>query len=77
MAIRRNRVKLHAIKTSVDAFLFHYSENRDEKDKHKYCPKCLNSWCKHQADKLAQKDTYKARISLPTITETSFPDIIF
>lgn len=66
MAIRQNKGKLYAMKKSVAAILFHYSENPDEEDKHKYCPKDMNSWCKYQADKLTQKNTYRAKITLPS-----------
>ncbi len=62
------------MKKSVAAILFHYSENPNEEDKHKYCPRDVDSWCKYQSDKLTQKNTYKAKVSLPSaITELLKP----
>ena len=52
MAIRQNKSQLYAIKKSVCAILYHCSANEDNEDRHKYCPRSAESWCKYQADKI-------------------------
>ena len=34
-------------------------------DRHKYCPRSAESWCKYQADKTAGKKEYKTKINIP------------
>ena len=65
MAIRQNVANVYAMKKSIIAILYHCSENEDLEDRHKYCPRTAESWCKYQSDKITNKNTYKTNISLP------------
>jgi len=47
LAIRRNTSNLYAMKKAVYAILFHFTENKDASDRHKFCPRDANSWCKY------------------------------
>ena len=65
LAIRQNVGNLYGMKKAVGAILYHLSENSDNEDRHKFCPRTAESWCKFQADKLTGKSTYKDKIALP------------
>ena len=65
LAIRQNIASLYAMKKSVFAILFHFSENSDLEDRHKCCPRSPDSWCKYQSDKITKMSTYKEKISFP------------
>eukprot|EP00795_Rhopilema_esculentum_P000086 gene86-9701_t len=65
LAIRQNVGQLYAMKKAVGAVLYHISENESNEDRHKFCPRSADSWCKFQADKITEKNTYKEKISLP------------
>ena len=66
LAIRQNIGNLYSMKKAVGAILYHMSENDDNEDRHKFCPRTADSWCKFQADKLTGKSTYKDKIALPS-----------
>ena len=66
MAIRQNVNDLYGMKKSVAAVLFHYSESTSSEERHKFCLRTEDSWCKFQADKLTGKSTYKEKITIPT-----------
>eukprot|EP00794_Sanderia_malayensis_P014632 gene14632-16150_t len=64
MAIRQNTGKLYAMKKAVASVLFHCSDLPEE-ERHKFCPRTIDSWCKWQKDKIKNTNTYKKKISLP------------
>lgn len=66
MAIRQNTTNLYAMKKSIIAILFHCSENKDMDDRHKFCPRTKESWCKYQSDKLTKNNSYKPSITIPS-----------
>jgi len=47
LAIRRNTSNLYAMKKAVYAILFHFTENADASERHKFCPRDADSWCKY------------------------------
>ena len=65
LAIRQNAGQIFATKKAVGAVLHHVSENENNEERHKFCPRSADSWCKFQADKITGKNTYKEKISLP------------
>ena len=65
MAIRQNVNDLYGMKKCVAAVLFHYSESTDAEERHKFCLRTENSWCKFQSDKLTGKSTYKENVTIP------------
>ena len=65
MAIRQNVDNLYAMKKSVAAVLFHYSENVDNEARHRFCLRTVDSWCKFQSDKITGKSTYKENFTIP------------
>ena len=74
LAIRQNAGQLYAMKKSILAILLHLTENDNEGDRHKCCPRNKDSWCKFQSDKVTGKSTYKAKDGLPkSIKEVVLP----
>ena len=69
LAIRQNPNQLYAMKKSILAILLRLTENDNEDDQHKCCPRTKDSWCKFQSDKLTGKVTYKRKYSLPKSIE--------
>ena len=65
MAIRQNVDNVYAMKKSIIAILYHCSQNDNEDDRHKFCPRSANSWCSYQSDKHTGKNTYKMNVNLP------------
>eukprot|EP00112_Aurelia_sp_Birch-Aquarium-sp1_P017849 Seg418.7 transcript_id=Seg418.7/GoldUCD/mRNA.D3Y31 product="hypothetical protein" protein_id=Seg418.7/GoldUCD/D3Y31 len=65
MAIRQNVGSVYAMKKSVGALLYHYSENEDLEKRHHFCPRGPNSWCKFQSDKSTGKNSYREKIGIP------------
>lgn len=65
MAIRQNVNSLYQMKKAVIAILFHCSENVSMEERHKFCPRTAESWCKFQADQVTNKTTYKPNITIP------------
>ena len=47
MAIRNNIGNLYAMKKAIGAILYHFTEIRDPYERHKFCPRDNNSWCKY------------------------------
>ena len=45
------------MKKAVGAILYHLSANTNDEERHKFCPRSQDSWCKFQADKITQKST--------------------
>lgn len=64
VAIRNNN-ELYAMKKSVAAILHHCSDNSSLDERHKYCPRASDSWCRYQSDKITGKTTYKTKINIP------------
>ena len=65
MAIRQNLDNVYSMKKSIIAILYHCSENDDQDDRHKFCPRSADSWCSYQSDKHTGENTYKVHVSLP------------
>ena len=70
LPIRQNGDNLYVMKKSVGAILYHLTENNDNEERHKFCPRTVDSWCKYQSDKLTGKETYKIKVNLPTAIKT-------
>ena len=71
LAIRQNTDDLYAMKKSVGAILYHLTENDDNEERHKFCPRTKDSWCKYQSDKLTGKETYKSKVNLPAAIKSA------
>ena len=65
MAIRQNASNLYVMKKAIGAVLYHCSDIANEDDRHKYCPRDANGWCKWQQDKISGISTYKKKVNLP------------
>ena len=59
------------MKKSVGAILYHLTENADSEERHKFCPRTEDSWCKYQSDKLTGKETYKSKVNLPVAIKSA------
>ena len=67
----------YQLKKALGAVLFHCSEAADLETRHHMCPETADSWCKYQADKLNNTDTYKEKPGIPAvIRETIRPVFI-
>lgn len=44
--------------------LHHCSEADSLDERHKFCPRAEDSWCKYQSDKITLKKTYKSKINI-------------
>ena len=54
------------MKKAVIAILFHCTDNANIEERHKFCPRTAESWCKYQAEKINNKTTkYKPNITIP------------
>ena len=69
MATRQNS-DVPSMKKVIDAVLFHCSESEFDEQRHLFCPRTENSWCKWQSDQITGKETYKTKISLPSAIKT-------
>ena len=76
MVIRSNVGKLYQMKKDIALIIHHCSEYlvkvdgsdkkvRDDDARHKFCPGCLESWCKYQKQKVAGEISYKPKINIP------------
>ena len=65
MAIRCNNDDVNAMKRAVCAVPFHCSDVQLETERHKFCPKGENSWCKWQSDKVTGKKECKKKLNIP------------
>lgn len=75
MAIRQNVNNVYAMKKSIIAILFHCSEHTNTTERHKYCPRGKDSWCKCQSDKETGKMTYKEHITLPVAVKEAITPV--
>ena len=69
MAIRQNS-DVPSMKKSIGVVFFHCSESECDEQRHFFCPRNKNSWCKWQSDQITGKETYKTKISLPSAIKT-------
>ena len=69
MAIRQNS-DVPFVKKAIGAVLFHCSESECDEQRHLVCPRTKNSWCKWESDQITEKETYKAKIILPSAIKT-------
>ena len=66
VAIRQNVGSVYAMKKTLGAPLYHYSENKDIEKRHHFCPCGPNSWCKFQSDRSTGKNSYRReQIGIP------------
>ena len=65
MAIRQNS-DVPSMKKAIGVVLFHCSESQCDEQRHLFCPRTKNSWCKWQSDQITGKETYKTKISFPS-----------
>ena len=65
MAIRQNIDNMYAMKKAIIAVMHHSSDIANEEERHKYCPRTKNGWCKWWTDKLNGEKKYKTNINLP------------
>ena len=65
MAIRQNVDNVYAMKKSIIAILYHCSQNDNEDDWHKFCPRSADSWCSYQSGKHTAKNAYEVNVNLP------------
>ena len=63
------------MKKSIFAVLFHRSENKDTEDRHKFCPRSADNWCKYQSNKVIGESTYKEKVSLPLVVKDALKPI--
>ena len=72
MVIRSNKNNIYGMKKGIAAIVHHCSEfldgdnNPDNVQRHKFCPRGADSWCKWQQDQSTGLSTYKSKICLPT-----------
>lgn len=64
IAIRQND-ELYAMKKNIAAALHHLSEAPTLEERHKWCPRTEDSWCKYQVDKIVGSSTYKTKLTFP------------
>ena len=71
MVIRSNKSNIYGMKKGIAAIVHHCSEfldgdnNPDNVQRHKFCPRGADSWCKWQQDQSTGLSTYKSKICLP------------
>ena len=65
VAIRQNVGDLKSMKSSFLASLFHVASNKDNSYHYPHCPIGPNSWCKYNADRTNNTQTYKPSPGLP------------
>lgn len=61
MAIRRNITNLYAMKKAVFAIMFHFTDIPNLSERHKFCPRDVDTWCRYWKD----STTYKPHSSIP------------
>ena len=59
----------YEMKKAVEAVLFHCSEATSLDSRHMMCPRTSESWCKYQADRINNTNTYKHKPGLPIIVK--------
>ena len=72
MAIRQNSSGIYGMKKGVGAVLYHCSDIENEHERHKFCPRDEDSWCKWWSDKIK----YKKKLNLPSAV-TKLLDPVF
>ena len=77
MAIRQNSDSSDNMKRSIIAVLYHNSDIINEDERHKYCPRAENSWCKWWLDKLNGTKKYRKHVSLPLVIKRELEPIFF
>ena len=82
MAIRQNTLSsqnndkekaLYSMKKSVLATLWHCTDMPDNQERHTFCPRESNSWCKYWQN--GGNEDYKSSINLPKIIVPIFLDL--
>ena len=65
VAIWQNVGDLKSMKSSFLASLVHVASNKDNSNYYPHCPIGPNSWCKYNADRASNTQTYKPGPDLP------------
>ena len=47
IAIRRNKTNIYAMKKSIYAILFHFTIILSQDERHQFCPRDSESWCRY------------------------------
>ena len=77
MAIRQNTDNIDNMKRSIIAVLYHNSDITNGNERHKYCPRAENGWCKWWLDKLNGTKKYKKNMNLPIVIKRELEPIFF
>ena len=77
MAIRQNADNIENMKRSIIAVLYHNSDIANEGERHKYCPRAQNSWCKWWLDVLNGTKKYKRNVNLPLAIKRELEPIFY
>ena len=68
IAVRQSTgTTVYQLRKAIGAVLFHCSDAPDLETRHRMCPRTKDSWCKYQADKLNDTNTYKDKSGIPAI----------
>ena len=76
MVRRQNINNVYAMKKALIVILFHCSEHTNTAERHKYCPRGKDSWCKYQSGMGTGKKTYKEHITLPVAVNQTITPIL-
>jgi len=76
-ASRQNADNVDDMNRSIIAVLYHNSDITNDNERHKYCPRAENSWCKWWLDKLNGTKKYKKNVNLPIVIKRELEPIFF
>ena len=72
MAIRPNLGQLYAMKKSVLAILWHFTDIKNLDVRYQFCPRLAISWCKYQVDKISGLSKYNSKDVIPEVVKKFF-----
>ena len=75
MAIRQNLGQLYALKKSVLAILWHFTDIKNLDVRHQFCPRSAISWCKYQVDKISGWSKYNSKGVIPEVVKKEIEKI--
>ena len=52
------------MKKSIAAVIYHCSEADTQEDRHTFCPRDADSWCKYNSDKVTEEKSYRSKLSI-------------
>ena len=77
MAIRQNLGQLYAIKKSVLAILWHFTDIKNLDIRHQFCPRSAISRCKYQVDKISGLSKYNSKGVIPEVVKKEIEKILY